>query len=410
MDTNYQAQTRQVAPTRTAQGLLEQYTDRNTNYLQRVGQQARDRAASRGLENSSISVGAAQGAVVDQLRDVAIRDSELYQNADRDNQNAVNQSRRDNATNNTNIQVNTDNNRNALQVARENNTSATQRTRIETENRTLIQNLSDRAQAGRLETQVSSNERISSLDRQAQNERLTEQLTSQEGIAQADRDAQNARLTEQLTSQEGIASADREAVNSRQLIDIASREGIADADRENALQRLREEIVSRESISGLDRDSRERIAEREIEVNLTNARLERENRLRLQELGDEAAARRDEDRISHEARLNENRSYDQAYQDYQNAVGNIDPNAPREAQQSQFRRVSDTFRARMGFLDILYQDPAEASIQGPIAPSSSPRPNLVLPNSVRNRESSSAQYILPNGDTGGGGNIDRQLR
>jgi len=76
----YNPVTREVDPNELVQNRVAGLIDENSPLMQRAAQRAREEAARRGLINSSISVGNAQGAVMDRAIQIGSQDAATYTN------------------------------------------------------------------------------------------------------------------------------------------------------------------------------------------------------------------------------------------------------------------------------------------------------------------------------------------
>jgi len=71
----------------TSAGRLDNMLGSNSDLMKRAGTQGKQQAQSRGLLNSSMAAGAAQGAMIDRAQPFAMQDSNnLIQNAQRNTQ------------------------------------------------------------------------------------------------------------------------------------------------------------------------------------------------------------------------------------------------------------------------------------------------------------------------------------
>lgn len=226
--------------TDTVYGQLQRHTDFSNPLMQRVGQQARDKAASRGLGNTTIAQRAATGAVVDQAGKFATKDAEIYSNRRTENQRA------DTVLANTSLT-----NASALVQSRERNASAIEGQKLQNE--------------GQLATTNAA-------------------TASQERVAAANNTADNWQT--QYTADSAYKTAAASNANKVKTANI-------DAD------------VRREM-----------------------------NELQQQTLRDTSP----------------NDPVNKAWETYQTAVGNIDPNASKESQTTQYERIKASFEARMTFL------------------------------------------------------------
>jgi hypothetical protein len=84
------ATTREVSPEETSAFQLNQITSQSSPLMQRAKQQGMLTAASRGLQNSSIAAGAAQGAMVDRALPLAQQDAATYGRTAAENMAATN--------------------------------------------------------------------------------------------------------------------------------------------------------------------------------------------------------------------------------------------------------------------------------------------------------------------------------
>lgn len=89
--TTYDASLAQVqvdAETDTVHGQLKKYSDFSSPLMKRIAATAREKANSRGLGNSTIAQGAANGAVLDKAVQMATTDAQIYSNRRTENQRA----------------------------------------------------------------------------------------------------------------------------------------------------------------------------------------------------------------------------------------------------------------------------------------------------------------------------------
>jgi hypothetical protein len=97
--------------TDTVYGQLQKHTSQDNPLLQRVAMKANEKSAERGLTNSSIAIGNAQGAVIDRAGDFAKTDAEIYSRRKDQNQQAdvhLENARMGNATTLTQQQMSND--------------------------------------------------------------------------------------------------------------------------------------------------------------------------------------------------------------------------------------------------------------------------------------------------------------
>jgi len=154
-----------------------------------------------------------------------------------------------------------------------------------------------------------------------------------------------------------------DANTATQLKDIASREGIASAERE--MQRLGIDTDATLRREGMD--SEERISKANLEAADTRARLERENQRFIQSMGIEAENQMLELKNKYTVEAMNRESVGMAWNNLQQGIANIDPNATRESQTTQFNRLMGSFDSRMGFLGIT-RSQTNGSVQNPNIP------------------------------------------
>jgi hypothetical protein len=138
--TGYQAQTSQIAEPDTASGRLNKITSQDSPLMQRAKQEGILTAGRRGLQNSSIAAGAAQGAMVDRALPLAQQEASQQQAQNLANQEAVNRASevstgRETDVSSLNAQLGTDVNKFSAaqsQEARFKNADATNRMREQT--------------------------------------------------------------------------------------------------------------------------------------------------------------------------------------------------------------------------------------------------------------------------------------
>lgn len=94
----YSPTTRQVnQATGTAQGQVESILSKDSPLMERARTLAKQGMAQRGLVNSSMAQGAGVAAMIDRATPIALQDANAFNQADSDNQNALNQSGQFNA-------------------------------------------------------------------------------------------------------------------------------------------------------------------------------------------------------------------------------------------------------------------------------------------------------------------------
>jgi len=229
--------------TDTVYGQLQKHTSQDNPLLQRVAMKANEKSAERGLTNSSIAIGNAQGAVIDRAGDFAKTDAEIYSRRKDQNQQAD----------------------------------------VHLEN----------ARMGNATT-------------------LTQQQMST--------DAQLANTNLQLNSQEKLAAE-------RQVFEGNS---------------LTQELASKENVAGM-----------QIEATAQQSALERQNRQFLEQMGNDSAAQiaqLSQDSQDFRQRYDAGNS---AWNNLQQGIAQIDPNATSASQNTQFKRLQESFKARMAFLNTI---------------------------------------------------------
>jgi len=333
-------------------GRLAQFDDFSNPVFKRAGSLASRVSASRGLSNSSIAVGAAQGAVLDRAVDVSIADSGSLVNSGMNSAQNKTSASIANASNATSLQQQIISDRNAserlgAQLESAEREGAANRTSSETINLTGIESREGMASDQRaLDTLLT---RESNASQELQN---LSRIESNEGLAAAQRGLDT------LLTQMGI-----DANTATQLKDIASKEGIAAAERE--MQRLGIDTDATLRREGMD--SEERISKANLEAADTRARLERENQRFIQSMGIEAENQMLELKNKYTVEAMNRESVGMAWNNLQQGIANIDPNATRESQTTQFNRLMGSFDSRMGFLGIT-RSQTNGSVQNPNIP------------------------------------------
>ena len=366
-------------------GRLAQFDDFSNPVFKRAGSLASRVSASRGLSNSSIAVGAAQGAVLDRAVDVSIADSGSLVNSGMNSAQNKTSASIANASNATSLQQQIISDRNAserlgAQLESAEREGAANRTSSETINLTGIE-----SREGMASAQRALDEKLTGLNISSAEKQQLKDIGSREGMAAAQRAldtlltresnaSQELQNLSRIESNEGLAAAQRgldtlltqmgiDANTATQLKDIASREGIASAERE--MQRLGIDTDATLRREGMD--SEERISKANLEAADTRARLERENQRFIQSMGIEAENQMLELKNKYTVEAMNRESVGMAWNNLQQGIANIDPNATRESQTTQFNRLMGSFDSRMGFLGIT-RSQTNGSVQNPNIP------------------------------------------
>ena len=366
-------------------GRLAQFDDFSNPVFKRAGSLASRVSASRGLSNSSIAVGAAQGAVLDRAVDVSIADSGSLVNSGMNSAQNKTSASIANASNATSLQQQIISDRNAserlgAQLESAEREGAANRTSSETINLTGIE-----SREGMASDQRALDEKLTGLNISSAEKQQLKDIGSREGMAAAQRAldtlltresnaSQELQNLSRIESNEGLAAAQRgldtlltqmgiDANTATQLKDIASREGIASAERE--MQRLGIDTDATLRREGMD--SEERISKANLEAADTRARLERENQRFIQSMGIEAENQMLELKNKYTVEAMNRESVGMAWNNLQQGIANIDPNATRESQTTQFNRLMGSFDSRMGFLGIT-RSQTNGSVQNPNIP------------------------------------------
>ena len=366
-------------------GRLAQFDDFSNPVFKRAGSLASRVSASRGLSNSSIAVGAAQGAVLDRAVDVSIADSGSLVNSGMNSAQNKTSASIANASNATSLQQQIISDRNAserlgAQLESAEREGAANRTSSETINLTGIE-----SREGMASAQRALDEKLTGLNISSAEKQQLKDIGSREGMAAAQRAldtlltresnaSQELQNLSRIESNEGLAAAQRgldtlltqmgiDANTATQLKDIASKEGIAAAERE--MQRLGIDTDATLRREGMD--SEERISKANLEAADTRARLERENQRFIQSMGIEAENQMLELKNKYTVEAMNRESVGMAWNNLQQGIANIDPNATRESQTTQFNRLMGSFDSRMGFLGIT-RSQTNGSVQNPNIP------------------------------------------
>ena len=366
-------------------GRLAQFDDFSNPVFKRAGSLASRVSASRGLSNSSIAVGAAQGAVLDRAVDVSIADSGSLVNSGMNSAQNKTSASIANASNATSLQQQIISDRNAserlgAQLESAEREGAANRTSSETINLTGIE-----SREGMASAQRALDEKLTGLNISSAEKQQLKDIGSREGMAAAQRAldtlltresnaSQELQNLSRIESNEGLAAAQRgldtlltqmgiDANTATQLKEIASKEGIASAERE--MQRLGIDTDATLRREGMD--SEERISKANLEAADTRARLERENQRFIQSMGIEAENQMLELKNKYTVEAMNRESVGMAWNNLQQGIANIDPNATRESQTTQFNRLMGSFDSRMGFLGIT-RSQTNGSVQNPNIP------------------------------------------
>lgn len=210
----------------TSFGRLNDYIKTENNLMKRVAERANEQSAARGLNNSSISIANAQGAVIDRMGEYAKHDSELSLKQALANQDAINTSSKTGSENRNRIATaniqkeatlgSAEISANAqIKATQMRNKAEAERQRSINETNILLQDKQDKAAGLRLKDQLASNEKISTDDR-----------LSREQVAAEDRASQERIHADNRASNEAIAEGDRVAREHLQKMTIDSTEKI----------------------------------------------------------------------------------------------------------------------------------------------------------------------------------------
>lgn len=229
--------------TDTVYGQLQKHTSQDNPLLQRVAMKANEKSAERGLTNSSIAIGNAQGAVIDRAGDFAKTDAEIYSRRKDQNQ-------------------------------------------------------------------------------------------------QADVHLENARMGNETTLTQQQMSSDAQLANTN--LQIASTEKLAGERQTFEGQSLAKELASKENIAGM-----------QIQATANEGALERQNRQFLEQMGNDSAAQiaqLKEDSQDFRQRYDAGNN---AWNNLQQGIAQINPEASAESQRTMFNRLQESFRSRMTFLNTI---------------------------------------------------------
>ena len=203
------------------------------------------------------------------------------------------------------------------------------------------------------------NEKLTTMNLSSQEKQQLLTIASNEGMAAADlamKDLVSQRQTDvsyaDIESREGIEAA-KNALSERlsqagidanvaiQINDIASKEGMAAADRALRDVMNNKTIKSQEDMSELDRANR-----------LELTRIDNAARVRVATLGNDAQIEIEKIRANFNVGAQARAEVSSAWDNLQQGIANIDPNATPESQRAQFSRLTSSFDARMSFLGI----------------------------------------------------------
>lgn len=198
----YAAEDLTVTPEMTAKGQLLDITRQDSPLMQRAKQEGMLTAASRGLQNSSIAAGAAQGAMVDRATPIALQDAQTEFQAGGLNQEARNEAAKfaaenEERINTLNAQLGTDVSKfNADQLTQAEIINAQMQTAVEQGN----QDAYNRAQLQLAELQTQAD-----LTNADQNFRASLQVSDAQNAINRDLMAQVTELNKQyLTGQQAL--------------------------------------------------------------------------------------------------------------------------------------------------------------------------------------------------------------
>lgn len=269
--------------TDTVYGQLDKYTNSNSILLKRAAQTGLESAASRGLTNSSIAIGASQGAYYDKAGQFAIKDAEIYNSRKDQNQQAQ-----------TALEQTRMNNEGSILQSRENNATQLESNRI----------------------QADSNERISTADRDANRQNLLSEIASKERINQTQIDSQQAEIDARMQISEN-------------------------------------ELAAQTELTLKELESNERVATANREADALRAQLERENSIRLQQMSAESAMAQEQLAQASQDARQRYESLSSAWNNLQQGIAAIDPNAKSASQITQLNRLQESFQARMEFVNSM---------------------------------------------------------
>lgn len=152
----------------TVSGNLKRITANNSPLMRRAAAQGKEQASDRGLSNSTIAIGAAQGAVLDRAVDIAKGDAAAF------NERKTEEMRRRTAIESANISAN---------AQRFSAQQATERTRMDIQSRESTMFFQELNRANIAEQDRAARERIAEMDN-----------TTRERLAQAEIDFNRSKL------------------------------------------------------------------------------------------------------------------------------------------------------------------------------------------------------------------------
>lgn len=206
--------------TDTVLGQLEKHTDFSSPVMQRVAQRSRERTAARGLTSSTIAIGNATGAVVDQAGKFATEDARIYNERKTENQRAETHIQDSNIRANATIQAagisagatvaaaQIGANAN-LRITAMNNESRLELQELDNASRERLQRQSDRAQLQRLNVDTRSRHSIAQMEIQATQEN-----------AELDRASRERQTQISADNQWEISQFQQESANDRQKAEM----------------------------------------------------------------------------------------------------------------------------------------------------------------------------------------------
>lgn len=261
-------------------------------------------------------------------------------------------------------------------------------------------------------------ERMQQLQLTAAEDNLILEIASREGIAAAQQaidklgiEASRQTALDQIESTEGLEAArnsltermtqmELNAADQRQLNDIASREGMAAAQRSldetiADQQRLTQLTIAREGneVAREDIAARQDISQANITAADTRAQLDRDNQRFIQSMSISSQVQLEEMRQQYQVDRDNREEVAMSWNNLQQGIANIDPNASATSQQTQFNRLMDTFDSRMSYLSMVRGDEGGGPITTPGGPS---RPDGI-PDHVWDRMSAEQRANITRG-------------
>lgn len=195
--------------TDTVFGQLQKHTDFSSPVMQRVAQRARDRVGARGMTNSSIAIGNATGAVVDQAGKFATEDARIYNERKTENQRAETHIRDANIRAAATVSAAQISAGATLGAARINADTSVRLQAMQDENRVQLQRMSDRSQMQRLRVDTRSRQSVAKME-----------IEARSYDAEMDRQSRERQTQISADNQQGIARFQQESQNDRQKAEM----------------------------------------------------------------------------------------------------------------------------------------------------------------------------------------------